>query len=101
MKHKKLSAIVVTQALILALCVLPWATPAAAQSPRNADITAGALGTPAHLADLAFQRVMGWLQNLWAADGGAGDPNGSASNQQAPPLTHKALPIVREWHNRK
>jgi len=83
MKHKRLSSIILVQVLVLALS-LCWAAPAAAQPHRSVDVTPGNLGGVAHVADLAFERALDWLQSLWAPDGGAADPNGATSAEKTP-----------------
>jgi hypothetical protein len=94
MKHKRLSAIVLVQVLVLALS-LSWAAPATAQPHRSVDVTPGNFGGVAHLADLAFERALDWLKSLWAPDGGAADPNGTTSDEQTPARAAVKSPMMR------
>ncbi len=83
MVRKKLSTIVVVQALVLMLVSLAWATPAAAQPRSGNDVVSVALGGLSNLADLTVDQALGWLQSLWAPSGGYSDPDGIVTPPQA------------------
>lgn len=84
MARKKLSTIVVVQALVLTLVSLTWAAPAAAQPRGGTGVVAGGFGSLSALANLAVERAMGWLEGIWAPTNGAVDPDGVTTSPPAP-----------------